>query len=126
MNVPILRALAASVLALSVPTALAAIDLPTMKPGLWETQVTRDGAPSKSPAPATRMCIDSATQKEMMDMGMGAAARRTEDQHAFGDGRQRASATPRQHGRRQRASFQIGAAYRRTSRRERFRFGEAS
>lgn len=71
MNLTIPPRLAACVLALCTTAAMAAVDLPTMKPGLWETQVTRDAAPSK--APATRMCIDTATQKEMMAMGMGAA-----------------------------------------------------
>ena len=73
MNLTIPRRLAACVLTLCTTAAMAAVDLPTMKPGLWETQVTRDAAPSKAPPPATRMCIDTATQKEMMEMGMGAA-----------------------------------------------------
>jgi hypothetical protein len=47
----------------------AAIDLPTMKPGLWESSVTREGSPQKMGA--TKMCMDAAVQKEMMDMGMG-------------------------------------------------------
>jgi hypothetical protein len=66
------RAFSVPILALLAAPALA-VDLPTMKPGLWESQVTRDAAPSKAPSPATKMCIDAATQKEMMDMGMGAA-----------------------------------------------------
>ena len=72
MNVSIPRTLTVSALALCASAALA-IDLPTMKPGLWETQVAREGTPTKAPPPSTRMCIDSATQKEMMEMGMGAA-----------------------------------------------------
>ena len=56
--------------ALLLSAAIAhAIDFPMMKPGLWESQVTRDGAPSKA-GPA-KMCMDAAVQKEMMDMGMG-------------------------------------------------------
>lgn len=46
-----------------------AIDFPTMKAGLWESQITRDGAPAKTGP--MKMCMDAAVQKEMMDMGMG-------------------------------------------------------
>jgi len=50
--------------------AAAAIDFPTMKSGLWESRVNRDGA-QKSNMPVTRICIDAAVQKEMLEMGMG-------------------------------------------------------
>lgn len=50
--------------------AAAAIDFPTLKSGLWESRVNRDAA-QKSSMPVTRICIDSAVQKEMLDMGMG-------------------------------------------------------
>jgi hypothetical protein len=47
----------------------AAIDFPSMKPGLWESTMTREGMPQKMAG--TKMCMDAAVQKEMMDMGMG-------------------------------------------------------
>ena len=50
--------------------AAVAIDFPTMKSGLWESRVNRDGA-QKGTVPVTRICIDAAVQKEMLDMGMG-------------------------------------------------------
>ena len=50
-------------------TSAAAIDFPTLKAGLWESQVAREGAASK--APAMKMCMDASLQKEMMDAGMG-------------------------------------------------------
>ena len=46
-----------------------AIDFPTMKSGLWESKVTRDGVQQR--AGVTKICIDAAVQKEMLDMGMG-------------------------------------------------------
>lgn len=46
-----------------------AIDFPTMKPGLWESSMSREGAQQKMSG--TKMCMDAAVQKEMMDMGMG-------------------------------------------------------
>jgi hypothetical protein len=50
-------------------SAATAIDFPTMKSGLWESSVTREGTP---PRPGVmKMCMDSAVQKEMMEMGMG-------------------------------------------------------
>ena len=49
--------------------AASAIDFPTMKSGLWESSVTREGAPAR--AGATKMCMDAAVQKEMMELGMG-------------------------------------------------------
>jgi hypothetical protein len=51
-------------------TPASAIDLPTMKPGLWETSMTREGMQQKMTG--TKMCMDAATQKEIMDAGMGA------------------------------------------------------
>ena len=46
-----------------------AIDFPTMKAGLWESTVTREGVAQK--VGGTKMCMDTAVQKEMMEMGMG-------------------------------------------------------
>jgi hypothetical protein len=44
-----------------------AIDLPALKPGLWQSTTTEDGA-----APVTlSMCIDSSMQKEMFAMSQG-------------------------------------------------------
>ena len=50
-------------------TSALAVDYPTLKPGMWESQLTRDGAGQKSPM--MRMCMDAALQKEMMEAGMG-------------------------------------------------------
>jgi len=57
-----------SALALAAGSA-AAVDFPTLKAGLWESQVSREGAAPKGPA--MRMCMDASLQKEMMDAGMG-------------------------------------------------------
>ena len=46
-----------------------AIDFPTMKAGLWESTMSREGAQQKMSG--TKMCLDPAVQKEMMEMGMG-------------------------------------------------------
>jgi hypothetical protein len=50
-------------------TSALAIDFPTLKPGLWESNLTREGAGQK--APTMKMCMDASLQKEMMDAGMG-------------------------------------------------------
>ena len=50
-------------------TSAASVDFPTMKSGLWEQKMTRDG--SQQPPIVTKICIDAAVQKEMLDMGMG-------------------------------------------------------
>jgi len=54
--------------ALGASSALA-VDFPTLKPGMWESQLTRNGAGQKSPT--MRMCMDASLQKEMMEAGMG-------------------------------------------------------
>jgi len=46
-----------------------AVDLPTMKAGMWESQVAREGSSQKGPA--MKMCTDPSLQKEMMEAGMG-------------------------------------------------------
>lgn len=56
------------VAAVAAPCALA-IDFPTLKAGLWESNMTREGAGQK--APTMKMCMDASLQKEMMDAGMG-------------------------------------------------------
>jgi hypothetical protein len=68
MNRPSLLASAALAMALFATNA-AGIDFPTMKSGLWESKVTRDGVQPR--AGVTKICIDAAVQKEMLDMGMG-------------------------------------------------------
>jgi uncharacterized protein DUF3617 len=60
--------LAALSLALLGTPALA-VDMPKMKPGLWESRVMGEGAPPKMGA--TQICMDAALQKEMLDMSMG-------------------------------------------------------
>lgn len=45
------------------------IDFPTMKSGIWEQKVVRE-SPDKQPM-VTKICIDAALQKEMLEMGMG-------------------------------------------------------
>ena len=53
-----------------VAAGASAVDLPLMKPGLWETTMAREGAQQKMSG--MKMCTDAATQKEIMDAGMGA------------------------------------------------------
>lgn len=57
--------------ALTAPLALRAqpLDLPPRRPGLWEitTAVER---PKSMPAITTKMCLDAATDRELMDHGM--------------------------------------------------------
>ena len=50
-------------------TSAVAVDFPTLKAGLWDSQVSREGTTQK--VPVTKMCMDAAMQKEMMDAGMG-------------------------------------------------------
>lgn len=61
-------ALLGSTLLLAAASA-SAIDFPTMKAGLWESTMSREGAPQRMSG--TKMCMDAAVQKEMMEMGMG-------------------------------------------------------
>lgn len=68
-SMPTLRAAALALLAAAPPVC--ALDLPPMKNGLWESKVSREGAAGKGPG--TQMCLDAATRKEMVDMGIGAA-----------------------------------------------------
>jgi hypothetical protein len=68
MRFPVSAATLAGVLLLGA-TSASAIDFPPMKSGLWESSITRNGVPQK--AGMTKMCMDAAVQKEMMDMGMG-------------------------------------------------------
>jgi hypothetical protein len=66
LSVPAL--VVACTVAFGAPGALA-IDFPTLKPGMWESQLTRNGAGQKSPT--MKMCMDASLQKEMMESGMG-------------------------------------------------------
>ena len=66
LSVPVLMFGCAA--ALGATSALA-IDFPSLKPGLWESNLTREGAGQK--APTMKMCMDASLQKEMMDAGMG-------------------------------------------------------
>src|SRR3974390_1885881 len=50
-------------------TSATGIDFPTMKSGLWEQKLSRNGP--QQPPIVTKICIDAAVQKEMLDMGMG-------------------------------------------------------
>ena len=66
---PLLSALALGCAAALAAAGALAIDFPTLKPGLWESALTREGAGQK--APTMKMCMDASLQKEMMDAGMG-------------------------------------------------------
>ena len=68
MNRSYLPASAAFALALFAANA-PALDFPTMKSGLWESKVTREGTQQRTGV--TKICIDADVQKEMLDMGMG-------------------------------------------------------
>lgn len=57
--------------ALIVPVALGAqtLDLPQRKAGLWEITMTMD-QPKGMPAMTSKMCVDPATDREMMDYAL--------------------------------------------------------
>jgi hypothetical protein len=57
--------------ALTGPLALSAqtLDLPQRRAGLWEITMTMD-RPKGMPAMTTRMCVDAATDREMMDYAL--------------------------------------------------------
>jgi hypothetical protein len=57
--------------ALAAPLALGAqtLDLPARKPGLWEVTVTVE-RPRSMPAVTSKMCLDPATDRELMDYGL--------------------------------------------------------
>jgi hypothetical protein len=57
--------------ALTVPVALGAqtLDLPQRKAGLWEITMTVD-QPKGMPAMTSKMCVDPATDREMMDYAL--------------------------------------------------------
>ncbi len=69
MKMPLDVAALGGALAL-VAANVAAVDLPTLKAGLWESRVAREGMQQKAAAPM-KMCTDASLQKEMMDAGMG-------------------------------------------------------
>jgi hypothetical protein len=66
-DVPMLALRVALLLAL--PIAAAAADFPTLRNGQWEMTTTSSSAPDR-PRTMT-MCVDTASQKEMHDMGAG-------------------------------------------------------
>lgn len=45
------------------------MDLPVRKPGLWETRMVTE-QPAGMPVISARMCIDAATDREMMEFGL--------------------------------------------------------
>jgi hypothetical protein len=51
--------------------AAAPVDVPTLKPGLWE--VVRTDAQQPDKKHVTTMCLDAALQAQMQDFGMGVA-----------------------------------------------------
>jgi Protein of unknown function (DUF3617) len=53
----------------SLAVAAQTLDLPTRKPGLWETRMVTE-KPEGGPAITSRMCIDAATDREMMEFGL--------------------------------------------------------
>ena len=64
--------LAIAALAVSSAPFLASaqtIDLPARKPGLWETRMVTD-QPAGMPVITAQMCIDPATDREMMEFGL--------------------------------------------------------
>jgi hypothetical protein len=66
------KARAASAIALllgSVAAGAQTLDFPARKPGLWETRMVTE-KPEGGPAVTTRMCIDAATDREMMEFGL--------------------------------------------------------
>lgn len=56
-------------LGISMPALSQEISLPPRRPGLWDV-VTVTRKPDKVPKISARMCIDSATDRELMDFGL--------------------------------------------------------
>jgi hypothetical protein len=60
---------AAAALAASVAAGAQTLDLPARKPGLWDMKTVTE-APPGLPSLSTQMCIDAATDKEVMNFGL--------------------------------------------------------
>ena len=67
--VAIRAALLAAAIAGSAAVVAQIPDLPTRKPGLWETRMTTE-QPAGTPVIKSQMCIDAATDREMMEFGL--------------------------------------------------------
>ncbi len=67
--VAIRAAFAAAAIAGSAAAIAQFPDLPARKPGLWETRMTTE-QPAGTPVITSQMCIDAATDREMMEFGL--------------------------------------------------------
>jgi hypothetical protein len=64
-----LTAAAVMLCAASIAAGAQTLDLPARKPGLWDMKTVTE-APPGLPALSTQMCIDAATDKEVMNFGL--------------------------------------------------------
>jgi hypothetical protein len=69
----VLLLLAAAALAAPAAVSAQALDLPPRKPGLWEVATTVE-KPKGVPAFTAKMCINEATDRELMDYGLKLSA----------------------------------------------------
>ena len=68
-RVAMLLTAAAAAMGASVAAGAQTLDLPARKPGLWDMKTVTE-APPGIPGLSTQMCIDAATDKEMMNFGL--------------------------------------------------------
>lgn len=64
-----LLAVIAAVVALPLPTAAQAVDFPQRRPGHWEIRIVTE-KPTGAPALDTQVCLDAATDRELMEFGL--------------------------------------------------------
>lgn len=67
--VAVLLTVATAALAASIAARAQSIDLPARKPGQWEMKMVTE-KPAGGPGFGAQMCIDAATDKDMMDFGL--------------------------------------------------------
>jgi Protein of unknown function (DUF3617) len=68
-RVAILLTVTAAVMAATTIASAQTLDLPARKPGLWDMKTVTE-APAGIPGINAKMCIDAATDKEMMEFGL--------------------------------------------------------
>jgi hypothetical protein len=68
----LVSALGTGALALALGSSANAVDYPTLKSGQWEMTTNGAGAPGAAGGPRkSTICLDTATQKSMIEMGVG-------------------------------------------------------
>lgn len=68
-RVAVLLTVAAGMLGATLAARAQTIDLPPRKPGQWEMRMVTE-KPAGGPSMTAQMCIDAATDREMMDFGL--------------------------------------------------------